>query len=296
MKKKLLVTGSKGQLGRDLIDTLSAKYNISGFDIDDVDIRNLEQLKSFFIQKKPGIVLHTAAFIDVDGCESDIETAMSVNAGGTENVALACKDIGAKLVYYSTDYVFDGENNSPYIESDQPNPQTIYGKSKLEGEKKIAEILDNYTILRIAWLYGAHGNNFVRTMIKLGNEQINNVKDGEGKEPLTVVIDQFGNPTWTVEIARQTEVVINNKLTGVYHCTSEGETTWYDFAKTIFMELPMKVFLKSCTTDEFPRPAKRPKYSVLENKNLKDLSLNIMSDYKTALREFFNRYGASLKK
>ena len=145
-------------------------------------------------------------------------------------------------------------------------------------------------------MYGAQGKNFVRTMIKLGTEQINSAKDGQVIKPISVVNDQFGSPTWTVEIARQTEVVIDNKLTGVYHCTSEGETTWYDFAKGIFMELSMKVYLKSCTTDEFPRPAKRPKYSVLENKNLKSLNLNIMSDYKAALGEFFNRYGALLRK
>ncbi len=295
MKKKLLVSGSKGQLGRDLIGILSAKFDISGFDIDKIDIRNLEDVKKFFRQKKPGIVLHAAAYTDVDGCESNIETAMAVNAEGAENVALACKDIDAKLIYFSTDYIFDGEKSSPYTETDKPDPQTVYGKSKLEGEKKITGILDDYAILRIAWLYGAHGKNFVRTMIKLGNKQLRQAKEGQVVEPLIVVNDQFGNPTWTIEVARQTEVIIDNGLTGIYHCTSEGETTWYDFAKTIFMELSLKVYLKSCTTDEFPRPARRPKYSVLENKNLKDLNLNVMSDYKTALKEFFNTNGATLK-
>ncbi len=295
MKKKVLVSGSKGQLGRDLIGILSAKFDISGFDIDKIDIRNLEDVKKFFRQKKPDIVLHAAAYTDVDRCESETETAMAVNAEGTENVALACKDINAKMIYYSTDYVFDGEKSSPYIETDNPNPQTIYGRSKLEGEKKIAGILDEYAILRIAWLYGAHGKNFVRTMIKLGNKQLRQAKDGQVVEPLIVVNDQFGNPTWTIEVARQTEVVIDNKLAGIFHCTSEGATTWYDFARAIFTELLMNVYLKSCTTDEFRRPARRPKYSVLDNKNLKDLNLNVMSDYKTALIEFFNKYGATLK-
>jgi len=295
VKKKVLVSGSKGQLGRDLIGILSAKFDISGFDIDKIDIRNLEDVKKFFRQKKPDIVLHAAAYTDVDRCESETETAMAVNAEGTENVALACKDINAKMIYYSTDYVFDGEKSSPYIETDNPNPQTIYGRSKLEGEKKIAGILDEYAILRIAWLYGAHGKNFVRTMIKLGNKQLRQAKDGQVVEPLIVVNDQFGNPTWTIEVARQTEVVIDNKLAGIFHCTSEGATTWYDFARAIFTELLMNVYLKSCTTDEFRRPARRPKYSVLDNKNLKDLNLNVMSDYKTALIEFFNKYGATLK-
>jgi len=293
--KKLLVTGSKGQLGRDLIDTLSIKYDISGFDINEVDIRNLELLQSLFNRKKPDVVLHAAAYTDVDGCESDIETAMAINTGGTENVARACKNTGAKLIYYSTDYVFDGDNTSPYIETDIPNPQTVYGKSKLEGEKHVEQILNDYIILRIAWLYGAHGKNFVRTMIKLGEEQIRNTKDGQIVTPLKVVNDQIGNPTWTVEIARQTDVVIENDLAGVYHCTSEDIASWHGFAKAIFKELSMNVYLIPCNTSEYPRPAKRPKYSVLENKKLKELDLNIMSDYKKALEEFFNRYGATLK-
>jgi dTDP-4-dehydrorhamnose reductase len=205
--KKLLVTGSKGQLGRDLISDFSKKYDISGFDIDDIDIRNLEQLKSFFKEKKPDIVLHTAAYTDVDGCEHNVETAMSINAEGTTNIALACREIGAKLIYYSTDYVFDGDKTTPYTETDTPNPQTVYGKSKLEGEKYVTEILEDYIILRIAWLYGAHGKNFVRTMIKLGEEQLKNSKDGQIVTPLKVVDDQIGNPTWTVEIARQTDVM-----------------------------------------------------------------------------------------
>jgi dTDP-4-dehydrorhamnose reductase len=295
VKKKLLVTGSKGQLGRDLIETLSPQFDITGFDIDRVDIRNLDQIISFFDSTKPDVVLHGAAFTDVDECETNIETAMAVNSDGTANIALACKEINARLIYYSTDYVFDGTKKSPYIETDEPNPQTVYGKSKLAGEQKIAEIIDDYAILRIAWLYGAHGKNFVRTMIKIGNDQLQKAKLGQVVDPLMVVNDQFGAPTWAIEVARQTKIVIDNDLNGIYHCTAEGETDWYDFAKIIFEELSLNVYLKPCTTEQLPRPAPRPKYSVLENKKLKDLNLNIMADYKTALKEFFNTNGATLK-
>ena len=286
MKKKLLVTGSKGQLGRDLIESLSPKFNISGFDIDQVDIRDAKQVMQFITEAKPDIVLHTAAYADVDGCESDKETAKTVNTDGTGNVALACKEINARMIYYSTDYIFDGEKGSPYIEIDKPNPQTVYGKSKLEGEQKIIDTLDNYAILRIAWLYGAHGINFVRTIIKLGNTQMQKAKSGQVVDALTVVDDQFGSPTWTIEVARQTEIVINNNLNGIFHCTAEGHTSWYNFAKMIFEELALNVYLKPCTTEQYPRPATRPKYSVMENKNLKDNNSNIMVDYKTALKKF----------
>jgi dTDP-4-dehydrorhamnose reductase len=289
--KNLLVTGSKGQLGRDLLKTLSKNRNVSGFDIDEIDIRDYAKLESLIRQKKPDVVIHTAAYTDVDGCESNVETAMSINAAGTENVARACREIGARLIYYSTDYIFDGEKKTPYIESDNPNPQTVYGRSKLEGERRVIDLLDDFAILRIAWVYGLHGKNFVRTMIKIGREQIQNAGAGKLVEPIRVVNDQVGNPTWTVEIAEQTDVIIENNLIGIFHCTSEGQASWYDFARAIFEEARMKVYLVPCATEEFPRPARRPVYSVLENKALGDLSLNMMADYKAALKRFFKQCG-----
>jgi dTDP-4-dehydrorhamnose reductase len=218
-----------------------------------------------------------------------------INAEGTENIARACREVGAKLIYYSTDYVFDGAKSSPYVESDPTNPQTHYGRGKLEGEKKVASLLDDYVILRIAWLYGHVGKNFVRTMVQLGFRQMQQSRQGEIITPLKVVDDQLGNPCWTHEVARQTRAVLANNLTGVYHATSEGETSWYGFVRMIFEKLNMPVKVRPCTTEEFPRPAPRPKRSSLENKRLKEAGLNVMRPWDIALAEFLDQRGESLK-
>ena len=219
---------------------------------------------------------------------------MEINATGTKNIVNACLQVGAKIIYFSTDYIFDGTKGSPYLESDQPNPKTVYGKSKLEGEKWIVELTDNYAILRIAWLYGTYGKNFLKTILKVGVEQISNKKKGKPVESIQVVDDQVGNPTWTIDVVKQTEKVINNDLKGIFHCTSESEVSWYGFASDIFRILKMNVELKPCTTEEYSRPARRPRYSSLENENLKDAGLNVMRDYKVALQDFLKQYEGKL--
>ncbi len=219
---------------------------------------------------------------------------MAVNSEGTRNVARACAKIGARMIYYSTDYVFDGEKASAYVEDDIPAPGTVYGQSKLVGERAVQEQVDNHLILRIAWVYGRQGQNFVKTMIRLGQQQLEKSSRREKAAPLRVVDDQFGNPTWTIEICRQTSALLETDLKGVYHSTSEGEVSWYRFSQDIFESLGMEIDVQPCTTEEFPRPAPRPGRSSLENVRLKTAGLNRMRGYHEALTEFLERYGKEL--
>jgi dTDP-4-dehydrorhamnose reductase len=294
VKRKILITGCHGQLGRALMPFFSCSNDVVGVAVEDCDVRNYTQVETCLRNMRPDIVLHTAAYADVDGCEANQQLALDVNAMGTENVARACEEIGAKMVYYSTDYVFDGAKGSPYVETDPVSPTNVYGRSKLEGEKRLASLLENYVILRVAWLYGIKGENFVKKIVKLGLKQLEAQKRGGQIEAIKIVDDQIGNPTWTMDVADQTKVVIENDLVGLFHCTAEGDTSWYQFARDIFAILSLDVRMQPCPSDEFPRPAPRPRYTSLENKRLKDAGLNVMRDYQTALREFLNKHGDAL--
>lgn len=286
--KRVLVTGCRGQLGSDLMSMLADAYEISGCDIGDFDITDRDKVLGRIAAINPDVVLHAAAWTDVDACETDEAAAMAVNAEAAGHVAEACRENGARMIFYSTDYVFDGTATSPYTETAAPNPQSVYGRSKLEGEQRVADMLDPVAILRLAWVYGFHGRNFVRTMIKLGWEQTRAGHRGEIITPIKVVDDQTGNPTWTAEIVRQTAVVLEKDLAGLFHCTAEGETSWYGLAKQVFETLGLTVYVRPCTTKEFPRPAPRPAYSSLENERFKQLGLNVMRDYTEALHEFLS--------
>ena len=284
----IVITGCRGQLGFDLMSGLSAKYDVYGFDIGEVDITRPDDVMAYMREVRPRVVIHAAALTDVDGCQKDPRKAMLINGDGTHNVALACRDIGARMIYYSTDYVFDGmtKDKKPYTEDDTASPQTVYGKSKLAGERWTAETLDDFFILRIAWLYGRRGKNFAKTMIDLGRDQINNKKAGNKWRPLKVVNDQYGNPTYTMDVVRQTIGVMGSDLTGIAHAASEGVCSWYEFAGEIFNKMELNVEIEPCSTSEFPRPAPRPHWSALENKRLKDCGLNLMRDWREALTEF----------
>ncbi|MBN1213501.1 MAG: dTDP-4-dehydrorhamnose reductase [candidate division Zixibacteria bacterium] len=288
---KILITGSRGQLGSDLVKYFTTDFEVLGVDIKEMDVTDPAEVSETFDSFRPDIVLHAAAYTDVDGAEADTEPVMKVNAEGTAHIAQSCKEHGARMVYYSTDYVFDGRKGAPYMESDVPFPINEYGRSKLEGEKRVAEILDNFTVLRTAWLYGAYGKNFVRAVIRRGWQQIRAKHDGQIVTSVKVVNDQAGNPTWTMEVARQTRVVIENNLRGIIHATAEGETTWYDFAKEIFEYLKMPVYISPCSSEEYGSAAVRPANSSLENVVLKKAGLNVMRDYKAALFEFLSQTG-----
>ncbi len=292
----VLITGCRGQLGSDLLEGLSSDYRVDGIDIDDLDLTDAGGVFEYFRETRPKMVVHAAAYTDVDGCESNVGQAMTVNGTATRQIALACRDIGAKMIYYSTDYVFDGagRDGRGYVEEDRPDPQTVYGRSKLAGEKAIAGVLEDFVVLRIAWTYGATGSNFVKTMVRLGKTQIKQKELGEVPKPLQVVDDQIGNPTWTVEVVRQTQRVIRERVRGLCHATSEGSCSWYEFARDVFEELSMDVDVEPCSTDQYPRPAPRPKWSVLENARLKAQDSNVMRDYRVALREFISMHGDRL--
>lgn len=283
---KILVTGSRGQLGRDLMRILNESYSVSGLDIEDVDIRDADRLRSVVKSIRPDTVIHAAAYTDVDGCEADQEQAMSINSAGAGNVARTCREIGALMVYYSTDYVFSGHKGEAYVETDRPDPINVYGRSKLAGEEAVRNATDDFIILRISWLYGRYGRNFVKTMLTLGRKW--NSSPPGSRQPLTVVDDQHGCPTWAEDVARQTAHLMENDARGLYHVGSLGITTWYRFACDIFDAAGMEVDLRPCTTSEFPRAAARPSWSVLENYELNRSGLNIMRDHKVALREFLS--------
>jgi dTDP-4-dehydrorhamnose reductase len=283
---KLLVTGCRGRLGRDLVHFLGLDFEVIGVGRSDFDIRDEKAVGSFLRRVRPDVVLHAAAYVDVDGAESDRELAESVNVDGTANMARASREVGARMIYFSTDYVFDGAKKSPYIEADPPNPLSVYGRTKLAGERQTEVHAGGYAVLRVARLYGLAGPNFVLATVKAGAEQIRRRNAGEKVTPIRAVDDRIGSPTWTADIAVQTKVVIENELTGMFHVTAEGEASWYRLARDIFEILEWDVAVEACPASEQARPAPRPARSSLENAALKSLGLNFMRGYRVALSEF----------
>ena len=240
----ILILGANGLLGRDLAAVFPGA-RLCGHK--DLDITDEAAVKAYILEMKPDLVINAAAYTNVDGCEDDIETAFAVNGDAPGYIAAACREAGAVLVHYSTDYIFDG-SKTEYVESDQPNPINVYGASKFRGEQKIAENMDDYRIIRTSWLFGRHGKNFVETIRHLSREN----------ETVRVVTDQVGKPTYTVDLARKTAEIAECPP-GIYHATNDGACSWYEFARAF---APNVV---PCTSNEFPRKAKRPAYSVLVN-------------------------------
>ena len=255
---RILVTGANGMLGQDICPLLEDEgYEVIKTDVNNLDITNAEQVSNVLSTEKPNFVIHCAAYTNVDKAEEDIETARLINSKGTENLAKVCANIDATIVYVSTDYVFNGQGTRPYLPIDKPEPLNNYGLTKFEGEEAVKKYCSKYFITRTSWLYGIHGKNFVETMISLAD-----------KPELKVVDDQVGCPTWTVELANGIIKLLKTKDFGTYHVCGSGFTSWYGFAKEIFDRLGLNVNLKPCTTDEFPRPAKRPAYSVMHNNGI----------------------------
>jgi len=278
-RMRVLVTGAQGQMGTDMVLCLEhhpAQYQVFGYGRIALDITNVSQVANIFEQVKPDVVIHTAAYTQVDQAETDRDRAYAVNALGTRNLVVEAEKFGAKFVYLSTDYVFDGQKGTPYSESDRTNPQSVYGQSKRAGEEFVLSLSSKYFIVRTSWVYGKYGANFVKTMLKLGSE---------GK-PLKVVDDQFGSPTYTVDLARFFEQLIETERYGIYHATNSGSCSWYEFAKKIFEVAGMKVEPSPCTTADFPRPAPRPAYSVLEHAGIKHNGFKDLSPWQEGLKDF----------
>lgn len=275
---KVLITGGNGQLGLEFARQFKEKYPdhmVITTDADSLDITNLKSVKTELLLIKPNVVINCAAHTAVDKCEEDIENAYKINAIGPKNLAITCEEIGAKLVQVSTDYVFDGENPVARREDDMTGPQSIYGTSKLLGEEYVKTFCKRHFIIRTAWLYG-EGNNFVRTMLKLA----------ETNKELNVVGDQFGSPTSTKDLAKVIIDLIHTEYYGTYHGTCEGECSWYDFARKIFELKGIDIKVNKVTSEEFVRPAKRPKYSVLDNFMLKLYGLNSFRTWEEALKDY----------
>lgn len=257
--KRVLVTGANGMLGQDLCPILEDDgYEVIETDIKNLDITSFAMVKKVLSEEKPDIIIHCAAYTNVDKAEEDYETAHKINAVGTENIARVCAENDITLVYISTDYVFAGNGTKPYKPTDSTSPLNNYGLTKYEGEQAVLKYCKKYYICRTAWLYGIHGKNFVETMMALADVH----------PELKVVDDQVGCPTWTVDLSNAIVKIIKDKSYGIYHTCGGKSTSWYGFAKEIFSLANLDVNLKPCTTGEFPRPAKRPKYSVMDNGGL----------------------------
>lgn len=284
---KVLVTGAHGQLGHDVVEILE-KNEISclGIDKDTIDITNEEQIKKTIIDYNPEVVIHCAAYTAVDKAEDEQELCYAVNVLGTRYIAKACKKIEAKMVYISTDYVFDGEGEKPFEVTDKPNPINYYGLTKYEGELEVQKILEKYFIVRISWLFGSHGNNFVKTMLRLAKE----------KDEISVVADQFGSPTYTYDVAELLLEMIKTDKYGIYHATNEGYCSWYEFAVEIFKQAGMNVGVRPISSDYYPTRARRPRNSRLGQGNTEKTHFPKIPSWKRSLKKYLNstKYGVNM--
>lgn len=277
---KVLLTGGNGMLGRTILRILGDRFEIIPTDLPEADITDPGVFSAVLAKHSPDAVIHCAAMTAVDKCETERELAYRLNERGSANVATACKAVGCRLLAISTDYVFDGFADHAYTEYDTANGgATLYGKSKFAGEEAIRRIYpENSVICRVSWLYGFGGPSFVHTMLQLA----------DGSRPvLKVVSDQIGNPTSAVAVSRKLgELLERPEVTGTIHMTCEGEASWADFAREIFRRKGVKQEVLNCTTEEFPRPAPRPKNSRLVKQRLRELGFAPMPDWKDALSEF----------
>ncbi len=282
---KIAVIGANGQLGSDICIALKNTDDVVELIIDDIDISDKKSVEKAFNNSDVDMIINTAAFHNVEKCEDEPETAFKVNGIGSLNLAEISNKLDIPVLHISTDYVFDGEKMAPYIETDLPIPLNVYGNTKLSGEYFVSTIAKKYYVLRVSGIYGvnpcmAKGYNFVDLMIKLSKE----------RDEVRVVDDEFLTPTYTGEIANQIAKIVHSDLKyGLYHLTAEGSCSWYEFAKEIFGLTKSNVKLNKAEPGEFAIKINRPKYSVLENKGLKDQNLNIMSHWKEGLAEYIKK-------
>jgi dTDP-4-dehydrorhamnose reductase len=274
---RVLVTGADGQLGYDMVKRLNENsIECLGTSINELDITNETQTNKVIANYNPDVVVHCAAYTAVDKAEDERELCYNINVLGTKYVAAACKKIDAKMVYISTDYVFDGEGNQPFEVTDKPNPINYYGKTKYEGELEVQKLLYKYFIIRISWVFGSNGNNFVKTMLRLAKE----------RDEISVVADQIGSPTYTYDIARLINEMIKTDRHGIYHATNEGYCSWYEFACEIFNQVGVNVKVNPVITEYYPSKAKRPKNSRLSKRAIDLNGFNKLPQYKEALSQF----------
>ncbi|MBP3351996.1 MAG: dTDP-4-dehydrorhamnose reductase [Lachnospiraceae bacterium] len=279
---KVLVTGVKGQLGYDVVKELEKRgMEAVGVDIEEMDITDAASVDAVIKGAAPDAVIHCAAYTAVDAAEDNVEICRKVNADGPRNIAKVCKELDIKMIQISTDYVFEGLGERPWEPDDKANPQSVYGLTKYEGEQAVMENLDKYFIVRIAWVFGVNGKNFVKTMLNLGKT----------RDKLTVVCDQFGSPTYTYDLARLlVDMVLTDKY-GIYHATNEGFCNWYEFACEIFKQAGISVEVAPVTSDQYPAKAKRPFNSRMSKDKLEEKGFERLPDWKDALGRYLKEIG-----
>jgi dTDP-4-dehydrorhamnose reductase len=279
---KILILGHKGMLGSDLMLRLAPGHDVTGKDVDDFDITAGEDCASLIAQCSPDVVVNAAAYTDVDGCETHRDLCFAVNAVGVKNIALACRGRGIQIVHFSTDYVFDGRRQTPYAEEDEPNPLNVYGASKLEGERFLHAFADRWLLIRTAWLYGKNGKNFVKTIL----EKAASVKT------LDVVDDQIGAPTYSRDLAAAVRLLIEGRHDGIFHLTSRGRCSWYEFACKILQVAGVNdVMVRPIPSAGLARPAARPSWSVLSTRKFSETTGRTIRFWQIALQDYLEETG-----
>ena len=283
----VLVTGANGQLGQSIQFIANQYPNIHFIytDYQELDITNFESCHTVFAKYKPQFCINTAAYTAVDKAESEAEKAHLINAIGPENLAKVCKEYNTILLHISTDFIFDGTSTQPYLETDIPNPKSIYGQTKLVGELAVQKNWEKHFIIRTSWVYSQFANNFMKTMLRLASE----------RDSLSVVHDQIGTPTYAVDLAEILMNIIQSSITnkpspfGIYNFSNEGVCSWYDFAAAIFHQKGISINLQPIPTSAYPTPAKRPSYSVLDKSKIKNTFNLKINDWKASLNSCLNQ-------
>lgn len=282
----VLVTGAGGQLGQELVRLpRQPKVQVVGLDRHRLDVTDPAACNRAVAAVRPDAVIHTAAYTQVDRAESEPEAARRINEDGARNIAEAAESAGARLVYVSTDYVFDGNGKRPYREDDPTEPRTVYGRTKRAGELAALAACTRAYVVRTSWVYGAYGANFVRTMLQLA----------EAGKPLQVVDDQVGSPTWTHDLAQLLMRLVRSERYGIYHAAGGGSCSWYHFARSIFEICGLHADVTPCSTERFPRPAPRPAYSALDCTKLKRAGFTPLRHWREALEECLRKHGETIK-
>lgn len=274
---KVLVTGVKGQLGYDVVKDLEKRgHQPIGVDRDEMDLMDNEAIRTFIMNLKPEAIIHCAAYTAVDKAEEEVETCYQINAESVKVISECAKELDVKLIYISTDYVFDGTKEGEYVETDLPNPINVYGASKLKGEQYVQTLLEKYYIVRISWVFGVNGNNFIKTMRRLGSE----------RDELNIINDQVGSPTYTADLAPLLVDMMETDKYGIYHVTNEETCSWYEFANEIFKQSRIEVKTNPITTDQYPTAAKRPMNSRMSKAKLKANGFNLLPTWQEALAHY----------
>jgi len=273
---RILITGHKGMLGSELMQTLRREHDVTGVDLQQMDVTDLEWTRSTVQDARPKLIYHTASYNAVDEAETEKDLAFKVNTIGTRNIVLAARDAGANLVFFSTDYVFDGAKGAPYEEWDTPNPLGVYARSKAAAEWIVRTLLRRHYIVRISWLIGHNGPNFVETILK----------KAKSRQPLRVVNDQTGSPTFVTELIDQLQRLVPTRAFGTYHMSNNGMCTWYELAKAVLEESGLDVPVRPITTQQSRRAAPRPRYSYLRNAMLELTIGDRMLPWRKGLKRY----------